>query len=74
MRRSFGAVWDTNELLTGPLKFRFLVTSGFRRKYILAQRDFPIDWKNGQIYDVSVQVTDIALENCHPLPCDKSTW
>ena len=74
MRRSYGAVWDTNAVLTGPLKFRFLVSSGYNTKYVVTQKLLPANWKNGMTYDAGVQITDIASETCRPFPCDKGTW
>ncbi|KAL2897983.1 Expansin-like A1 [Bienertia sinuspersici] len=74
MRRSYGAVWDTNKMLTGPLKLRFLVKSGFTNNSTSYEtpKVLPSDWKSGLIYDAGIQIKDIAQENCHH--CDESTW
>ena len=72
MRRSYGAVWDTNRFLRGPLKLRFIVKSGFNNTTYETQRVLPSDWKSGLLYDAGIQIEDIAQENCRH--CDDSTW
>ncbi|XP_010690269.2 expansin-like A2 [Beta vulgaris subsp. vulgaris] len=72
MSRNYGAVWDTSRVPSGPLQFRFVVTSGYDGKYIWAKNVLPADWKPGFIYDTIVQITDIAQEACSP--CDDTQW
>lgn len=72
MSRNFGAVWDTSRVPSGALQFRFVITAGFDGKWIWAEHVLPADWKNGEIYDTGVQITDIAKEGCSP--CDDGTW
>lgn len=72
MSRNYGAVWDTSKVPSGPLQFRFLVTSGYDGKYIWAKNVLPSDWKPGVIYDTNVQISDIAQEACSP--CDDTQW
>ncbi|KMT01281.1 hypothetical protein BVRB_9g212980 [Beta vulgaris subsp. vulgaris] len=75
LRHSYGAVWQTNHVPAGPLRFGFLVTSGDDDfNYYRTQVILPSDWTPGVIYDTGVQITDIAQQNCYPLPCDNSTW
>lgn len=67
MSRSYGAVWDTDRVPTGPLQFRFVVTAGYDGKWVWAQKPvLPADWKVGVIYDTGVKITDIAQDGCNP--------
>ncbi|GMG98831.1 hypothetical protein Nepgr_000671 [Nepenthes gracilis] len=72
MSRNYGAVWDTSRPPSGPLQFRFVVTSGYDGKYVWAKNALPADWKPGVIYDSDVQINDIAQEGC--FPCDDGPW
>ncbi|CAL0329351.1 unnamed protein product [Lupinus luteus] len=74
MSRDHGAVWgSTNRVPEGPLLLRIEVTSGFRGKQILAQKEvLPADWKIGVVYDTGIQINDIAQERCSS--CDEGTW
>lgn len=67
MSRSYGAVWDTDRVPTGPLQFRLVVTAGYDGKWVWAQKPvLPADWKVGVIYDTGVKITDIAQDGCNP--------
>lgn len=73
MSRKYGAVWETSKApSSGPLQFRFVVTSGFDGKYIWAQNVLPANWKPGGIYDTRLQIHDIALDGC--MPCAEYQW
>lgn len=73
MSRKHGAVWEASRpLSSGPLQFRFVVTSGFDGKYIWAKNVLPANYKPGVVYDTGLQIDDIALEGCKA--CDDSNW
>ncbi|KMT01284.1 hypothetical protein BVRB_9g213010 [Beta vulgaris subsp. vulgaris] len=73
MRRTHGAVWDAQKMLSGPLKFRFLVNSGFYyRKYYETRYVLPSNWRSGVTYDAGIQIKDIAQEKCYR--CDATFW
>ncbi|XP_073030437.1 expansin-like A1 isoform X1 [Primulina eburnea] len=72
MSRNNGAVWDTRRVPSGPLQFRFVVTSGYDGKWYWAKHVLPADWKAGAIYDSGLQINDTAKQGCSP--CDYSAW
>eukprot|EP01018_Ginkgo_biloba_P023060 Gb_29322 [translate_table: standard] len=72
MKRNFGGIWDIDKPPTGPLQFRFLVTSGYDKKWVWSKYVLPSDWKEGVLYDSGLQIEDIAQESCSP--CDTSYW
>ncbi|CAI9774688.1 unnamed protein product [Fraxinus pennsylvanica] len=72
LSRKYGAIWDIDDVPSGPLQFRFWVTSGFDGKWIWPENVLPADWKNGVVYDMGIQITDIAKEGCSP--CDDGPW
>ncbi|KAJ9189467.1 hypothetical protein P3X46_000756 [Hevea brasiliensis] len=72
MSRNYGAVWDSSRVPAGALQFRFVVTAGYDGKWIWAKSVLPADWKPGVVYDLGIQITDIAQEGCSP--CDDGTW
>ncbi|XP_008791985.2 expansin-like A2 [Phoenix dactylifera] len=73
MSRDYGAVWSTNRAPAGPLQFRMVVTGGYDGKWAWAQEEvLPVEWKTGAVYDLGVQLSDIAQESCSP--CDTRQW
>jgi len=67
MTRNHGAVWVIQSPPRGALQFRFEVTSGYDGKWLWARKSvLPSQWKSGHAYDSGLQITDTALENCHP--------
>ncbi|CAN7068089.1 unnamed protein product [Brassica oleracea var. botrytis] len=72
MTRSHGAVWVTDNVPTGPLQFRFVVTAGYDGKMLWSKKVLPANWEAGKTYDAGVQITDIAQEGCDP--CDDHIW
>ncbi|CAO2815711.1 unnamed protein product [Amaranthus hypochondriacus] len=75
LRHKYGAVWETNRVPSGPLRFLFIVNSGDGDfNYYRTQIILPADWTPGVIYNTEVQIKDTAQENCYPEPCDESTW
>ncbi|XP_059314460.1 expansin-like A1 [Lycium ferocissimum] len=72
MTRNHGAIWDTSRVPSGALQFRFVVTAGYDGKWNWAKSVLPANWKNGEIYDSGLQITDIAQEGC--FPCDDGNW
>ncbi|GAB4853041.1 hypothetical protein Ancab_040581 [Ancistrocladus abbreviatus] len=73
MSRNYGAVWDSNMVPSGPLQFRFALTSGYDGKYVYASNSLPANWKSGVVYDIGIQITDIAQNSCSP-PCADINW
>ncbi|XP_039138520.1 expansin-like A2 [Dioscorea cayenensis subsp. rotundata] len=68
-----GPVWNTNRAPAGPLQMRMVVTGGYDGKWIWADKQvIPIEWKIGSVYDLGVQISDIAQEGCSP--CDTDEW
>lgn len=51
-----------------------IVTSGFKEKWILAKNIIPADWKSGLIYDMGIQIKDVAQEFCPPWECGDKPW
>ncbi|KAL2537878.1 Expansin-like A1 [Forsythia ovata] len=72
MSRSYGAVWESSRVPTGVLQLRFAVTAGYDGKWYWAKSVLPSDWKNGEIYDSGLQITDVAEEGCSS--CDDQSW
>nr|AVT44078.1 EXLA1 [Osmanthus fragrans] len=72
MSRSHGAIWETSRVPTGALQFRFAVTAGYDGKWYWAKSVLPADWKNGEIYDSGLQITDVAEDGCSS--CDDQSW
>ncbi|CAL9160781.1 unnamed protein product [Musa hybrid cultivar] len=61
MSRVFGPVWSTSRAPPGPLQLRMVVTGGYGGKWVYAQSEaLPVDWRTGSVYDLGVQITDIA--------------
>ncbi|KAJ4976191.1 hypothetical protein NE237_001297 [Protea cynaroides] len=73
MSRYYGALWYTSWVPAGVLQFRLRVTVGYEDgKWVLAPKVLPADRKAGVIYDMGVQISDIAKEGCSH--CDKGQW
>ncbi|KAF3321135.1 expansin-like A2 [Carex littledalei] len=73
MTRDYGPVWSTSQTPTGPLQFRMVVTGGYDGKWVWADHPvLPADWRTGLVYDMRVQITDIAQEGCYP--CNNRDW
>ncbi|RZS27295.1 hypothetical protein BHM03_00060747, partial [Ensete ventricosum] len=73
MSREYGPVWSTSRAPAGPLQFRMVVTGGYDGKWVWAEKAvLPAEWKTGSMYDMGVQLTDIAQEGCYP--CDTREW
>ncbi|KAJ4777883.1 Expansin-like A1 [Rhynchospora pubera] len=73
MTRDYGPVWSTSQAPTGPLQFRMVITGGYDGKWVWADNSvLPADWRTGSIYDMKVQISDIAQEGCYP--CDNRDW
>jgi Expansin C-terminal domain len=73
MTRDYGPVWSTSQAPTGPLQFRMVVTGGYDGKWIWADHPvLPTDWRTGSVYDMRVQISDIAQEGCYP--CNNVDW
>ncbi|KAJ8428540.1 hypothetical protein Cgig2_003788 [Carnegiea gigantea] len=66
MKRNYGVVWDSNQIPTGPLQFRFAINSGFDARYFNTYQVLPKNWVPGVIYNSTVQINDIALDGCTP--------
>ncbi|RRT55629.1 hypothetical protein B296_00034358 [Ensete ventricosum] len=61
MNRVYGPVWSTSRAPPGPLQLRMVVTGGYGGKWVYAQNEaLPVDWRTGSVYDLGVQITDIA--------------
>ncbi|CAA0827739.1 Expansin-like A1 [Striga hermonthica] len=72
LTRLHGAVWNTSRVPAGDLQIRFMVTAGYDEKWYSAKHALRKDWRGGATYDLGLQITDIAQEDCSP--CDNSTW
>ncbi|CAL9045368.1 expansin-like A2 [Musa acuminata AAA Group] len=73
MSREYGPVWSTRRAPAGALQFRMVVTGGYDGKWVWAEKAvLPAEWKTGSIYELGVQLTDIAQEGCYP--CDTREW
>lgn len=72
MRRNHSAIWETDSVPSGALRFLFVVTGGFDPKFYWTETVLPEDWKTGELYDTGVLIDDIAKEGCSP--CDDSIW
>ena len=74
MTRSYGGpIWNTTRVPVGPLQMRMVVTGGYDGKWIWADKEvMPIAWKIGSVYDLGVQISDIAQEGCSH--CDTEEW
>ncbi|KAK9666703.1 hypothetical protein RND81_14G205000 [Saponaria officinalis] len=64
MSHNYGAVWDTSSAPKGALEFRFIIASGFDAQYFYTNQIIPANWKPGVVYSSSVQINNIAIENC----------
>ncbi|XP_023529771.1 expansin-like A2 [Cucurbita pepo subsp. pepo] len=75
MARNYGAVWNSkHHVPEGPLQLRFMVTSGFDKKWIETKSVLPADWRHGQIYDTRIQINDMAKESCSNDKCADEHW
>ncbi|XP_072960534.1 expansin-like A2 [Typha angustifolia] len=73
MSRDYGQVWSTDRVPAGPLQFRMVVTGGYDGKWIWAEKEvLPAQWTAGPVYDLGLQITDVAQEGCYP--CDTREW
>ncbi|WOL16805.1 expansin-like A2 [Canna indica] len=73
MNRDYGPVWSTTRAPAVPLQFRMVVTGGYDGKWVWAERAvMPAKWRAGSVYDMGVQITDIAQEGCYH--CDAEEW
>ncbi|XP_042402318.1 expansin-like A3 isoform X2 [Zingiber officinale] len=73
MKRDYGPVWSTSRAPAGPLQFRMVVTAGYDGKWVWARTAvLPSDWNAGSVYDLGVQIDDVAQEGCDP--CDTRDW
>ncbi|XP_065029964.1 expansin-like A2 [Musa acuminata AAA Group] len=73
MSRDYGPVWSTSRAPAGPLQLRVVVTGGYDGKWVWAPKPvLPAEWRTGSIYDMGVQITDVAQEGC--FPCDPQDW
>ncbi|XP_065037084.1 expansin-like A2 [Musa acuminata AAA Group] len=65
MSREYGPVWSTDRAPVGPLQLRMVVTGGYDGKWVWAQKEvLPVHWKIGSVYDLGVQIADIARDGC----------
>ncbi|RWW84311.1 hypothetical protein BHE74_00007084 [Ensete ventricosum] len=65
MRREYGPVWSIRRAPVGPLQLRMVVTGGYGGRWVWAQKAvLPAEWTTGSVYDLGVQITDIAREGC----------
>ncbi|URD82801.1 expansin-like [Musa troglodytarum] len=65
MRRDYGPVWSISRAPVGPLQLRMVVTGGYGGRWVWAQKAvLPAEWTTGSVYDLGVQITDIAQESC----------
>ncbi|CAD5197038.1 unnamed protein product [Musa acuminata subsp. malaccensis] len=65
MRRDYGPVWSISRAPVGPLQLRMVVTGGYGGRWVWAQKAvLPAEWTTGSVYDLGVQITDIAREGC----------
>nr|GLL24537.1 expansin-like A3 [Ipomoea trifida] len=61
MNRKTEAIWETNSVPSGPLQFRVVVTAGLEGKWYWASKVMPEDWRNGEIYDTGLHITDTSI-------------
>ncbi|XP_074559365.1 expansin-like A1 [Curcuma longa] len=65
MSREEGPRWSTGRAPVGPLQIRLVVTGGYEGKWVSIQKEIlPVDWRTGSVYDLGVQITDIAQDGC----------
>ena len=55
MTRRHGAVWVTDNVPTGPLQFRFVVTAGYDGKMLWSKKVLPANWEAGKTYDAGAK-------------------
>ncbi|OAY64376.1 Expansin-like A1 [Ananas comosus] len=73
MSREYGPVWSTNRAPAGPVQLRMVVTGGYDGKWVWAEREvLPVHWAPGSVYDLGLQIADVAQEGCYP--CDTREW
>ncbi|KAG6500067.1 hypothetical protein ZIOFF_039881 [Zingiber officinale] len=65
MSRVKGPMWSTYRAPTGPLQIRLVVTGGYDGKWVWVRKEtLTVDWTTGSIYDLGVQISDIAEDGC----------
>lgn len=61
MSQEKGPMWSTDRAPAGPLQIRLVVTGGYDGKWVRVEKEIlPVDWRTGSVYDLGVQITDIA--------------
>ncbi|RRT66919.1 hypothetical protein B296_00039737 [Ensete ventricosum] len=64
---------QTDIVAVDVAQLRMVVTGGYDGKWVWAQEEvLPVDWKTGSVYELGLQITDIAREGC--FTCDTKDW